>query len=252
MGPALHGVAHRLRVKGRVLASVGCVPGQRGTLRCVVPGCLPRVGARIRWVARATTRSFVFWREGPPVMSGDRRYCRVHVGVCRGFLRPRFFGHWPPPHPQPPPCTSRGPLHVTKCSVCQAAEGRAHAPPSPPAPRMSAPWAAGLSFHNEPPPPRVTFRRVVVPLRGPGQSPARPFACCVGLLLSVGRCGRCSCWCRFRVRGAPPPKKKRSSQPPLRPRSTVAFPCPLGTDLRVNAHVPVPLYQRQTLDGCVV
>ena len=53
-----------------------------------------------------------------------------------------------------------------------------------------------------PPPPCVTFRRVVAPLRGPGQSPVRPFARCVGSLLSVGRCGRCSCWCRFRVRGA--------------------------------------------------
>ena len=49
---------------------------------------------------------------------------------------------------------------------------------------------------------RVTFRLVVVPLRGPGQSPVLPFACCVGSLRSVGRCGRCSCWCRFRVRGA--------------------------------------------------
>ena len=53
-----------------------------------------------------------------------------------------------------------------------------------------------------PPPPRGTFRGVVAPLRGPGQSPVRPFACCVGSLRSVGRCGRCSCWCRFRVRGA--------------------------------------------------
>ena len=52
------------------------------------------------------------------------------------------------------------------------------------------------------PPPCVTFRRVVVPLRGPGQSPVLPFACCVGSMRSVGRCGRCSCWCRFRVRGA--------------------------------------------------
>ena len=51
-------------------------------------------------------------------------------------------------------------------------------------------------------PPRVTFRRVDVPVRGPGQSPVLPFACCVGSLRSVGRCGRCSCWCRFRVRGA--------------------------------------------------
>ena len=53
-----------------------------------------------------------------------------------------------------------------------------------------------------PPPPCVTFRRVVAPLRGPGRSPVLPFACCVGSLRSVGRCGRCSCWCRFRVRGA--------------------------------------------------
>ena len=48
----------------------------------------------------------------------------------------------------------------------------------------------------------MTFRPVVAPLRGPGQSPVLPFACCVGSLHSVGRCGRCSCWCRFRVRGA--------------------------------------------------
>ena len=37
------------------------------------------------------------------------------------------------------------------------------------------------------PAPRVTFRLVVAPLRGPGQSPLLPFACCVVLLLSVGR-----------------------------------------------------------------
>ena len=50
--------------------------------------------------------------------------------------------------------------------------------------------------------PCVTFRRVVVPLRGPGRSPVLPFACCVRSLRSVGRCSRCSCWCRFRVREA--------------------------------------------------
>ena len=49
--------------------------------------------------------------------------------------------------------------------------------------------------------PCVTCRLVVVPLRGPGQSPVLPFACCVGLLLSASRCGRCSCW-SFCVRGA--------------------------------------------------
>ena len=53
-----------------------------------------------------------------------------------------------------------------------------------------------------PPPLCVTFRLVVAPLRGPGQSPVLPFACCVGSPLSVGRCSRCSCRCRFRVRGA--------------------------------------------------
>ena len=42
-------------------------------------------------------------------------------------------------------------------------------------------------------PPCVTFRLVVVSLRGPGQSPVLPFACCVESLLSVGRCGRYSC-----------------------------------------------------------
>ena len=42
----------------------------------------------------------------------------------------------------------------------------------------------------------MTFRLVVAPFRGPGQSPVLPFACCVGSLLSVGRCGRCSCWPR--------------------------------------------------------
>ena len=51
-------------------------------------------------------------------------------------------------------------------------------------------------------PPRVTFRRVAVPLRGPEQSPGLPFACCVGSVPSGGHCGLCSLWCRFRIRGA--------------------------------------------------
>ena len=63
--------------------------------------------------------------------------------------------------------------------------------------RLGLEWVGGWVQ-----PPRVTFRLVVVPLRGPGRSPVLPFACCVGLLRSVGRCGRCSCWCRFRVHGA--------------------------------------------------
>ena len=71
--------------------------------------------------------------------------------------------------------------------------------------RISMQCACGGGVHRAPwpmPPPCVTFRRVVVSLRGPGQSPVLPFACCVGSLRSVGRCGRCSCWCHFCVRGA--------------------------------------------------
>ena len=52
----------------------------------------------------------------------------------------------------------------------------------------------GEGVHGGEAPPRVTFRRVAVPLWGPGQSPVLPFACCVGSLLSVGRCGPGSCW----------------------------------------------------------
>ena len=53
-----------------------------------------------------------------------------------------------------------------------------------------------------PPAPRLTFRRVAVSVRGPGQSPVLPFACCVGSMLSDGRCGLCSLWCCFRISGA--------------------------------------------------
>ena len=80
-------------------------------------------------------------------------------------------------------------------------------PPDPPPRPHSTAHRVHYTIPHQPlwntPPPRVTFRRVAVPLRGPGQSPVRPFACCVGSLRSVGRCGRCSRWCRFCVRGAP-------------------------------------------------
>ena len=46
--------------------------------------------------------------------------------------------------------------------------GRANGPP----------WTAKGSWSSVP--PCVTFRRVAVSLRGPGQSPVLPFACCVG------------------------------------------------------------------------
>ena len=85
------------------------------------------------------------------------------------------------PHMAPPLCG--------KWRKILVAEKRGVVVPNPHAvpPRRSAPC--------------VTFRLVVVSLRGPGQSPVLPFACCVGSLLSDGCCGRCSCWCRFCVRG---------------------------------------------------
>ena len=43
----------------------------------------------------------------------------------------------------------------------------------------------------------MTFRRVAVSLRGPGQSPVLPFVCCVGSLCFLGHCGLSSCWCRI-------------------------------------------------------
>ena len=54
---------------------------------------------------------------------------------------------------------------------------------------LTGPWTVTC-------PPCVTVRRVAASLRGPGQSPVLPSACCVGSLRSDGRCGRCSCWCR--------------------------------------------------------
>ena len=84
-------------------------------------------------------------------------------------------------------------------------QSSAHATcPSSPGTRDAAVLVRGPRDLGPEPPPRpcVTVRRVVVSLRGPGQSPVLPFACCVGSLRSVGPCGRCSCWCRFRVHGA--------------------------------------------------
>ena len=56
---------------------------------------------------------------------------------------------------------------------------------------------------DPPPPPCVTFRLVVAPLRGPGRSPVLPFACCVGALLS----------------DPPPPPARQVGQPQPKPPS---------------------------------
>ena len=113
--------------------------------------------------------------------------------------------------PPPPPAGQTDPVH--KCEGHQCTEESAsgiHQALMRPAPRSKYPSTNNHSTQppgpptapDRPPPPRVTFRRVVVPLWGPGQSPGLPSACCAGSLRSVGRCGRCSCWFRVRVSGA--------------------------------------------------
>ena len=122
--------------------------------------------------------------------------------MCESRRKTRFA---PPPPPDPDPgCWEPRPLRPENCD-CK----NLFYPTSCVLKTISATLGSLRSVcwgtwdpSPRPPPPCVTFRLVVAPLRGPGQSPVLPFACCVGSLLSVGRCGRCSCWCRFRVRGA--------------------------------------------------
>ena len=80
--------------------------------------------------------------------------------------------------------------------LCWLVRGRvlvvaAHSPPHSGCPPPASPCFRGH-----------VVRRVAIFSRGPGQSPVLPFAGCVASLCSHGRCGPCSCWCRFRVRGA--------------------------------------------------
>ena len=91
---------------------------------------------------------------------------------------------------------------VEATCACRSSREAHHGKQYPSGGRMPCGLWWWLISSRTPPLPCVTFCRVVAPLRGPGQSPVLPFACCVGSLRSVGRCGRCSCWCHFRVRGA--------------------------------------------------
>ena len=115
--------------------------------------------------------------------SGFRRPVAVQTLLRLSRYRPHRTWH---------PLTGRGP-----CT------GGFVSNPRPPAFFMTAPGGGGGCKGITPPPPLcVTFRRAAGSLQGPGRSPVRPFACCVGALRSVGRCGRCSCWCCFRIHGA--------------------------------------------------
>ena len=133
-------------------------------------------GARARALAGATARDWARAIEG--VRLGVRQAGRPRRGMSR---RRRCRGSGPANDS----LDRNGVSTLTKRGSCADLM-----------PGTGKPYAAGC------PSPCVTFRLVVAPLRGPGRSPVLPFACCVGSLLSVGRCGRCSCWRRFRVRGA--------------------------------------------------
>ena len=109
----------------------------------------------------------------------------------------------------PPPMEKqkRWPIFVGGEKLVNAANYRREAPsegffPCPPPPPPSPGLRLKEVMPPPPPPPCVTFCRVAVSLRGPGQSPVLPFVCCVGSLPSDGRGGRCSLLSRFRVSGA--------------------------------------------------
>ena len=173
---------------------------------------------------------FIHVQVRPPTRRRSGSYWRVlwptgscHVTTPKGITRvlinrQPFSLHHPSPQPCDGPLVARFPsARSTPVPFTLRGSGAAHGPPAAPALRreqasvLTRPRGVHLHFAvhfggclatGTPPTPRVTFRWVADSLRGPGQSPVLPFACCVGSLSSVGRCGRCSCWCPFRVRGA--------------------------------------------------
>ena len=133
--------------------------------------------------------------QNDPPLSPDRSEVRITGGIA--FFETILFR---------PPVVSHHQSFETTLFGLACHESPFPRPPTPPSSfrgleRPPPPPRAQTVVCPSMPPPCVTFRLVVAPLRGPGQSPVLPFACCVGSLLCVGRCGRCSCWCRFRVRG---------------------------------------------------
>ena len=111
-----------------------------------------------------------------------------------------YLLRWPP-SPQPTPM----PASLPASPACLGF--RLRAPVVPPKllniftiGTFSEGWCSSGPLNPPTPTPCVTFRRIVVPLRSLDSHPFFPSH--AASLLSVGRCGRCSCWCRFRVRGA--------------------------------------------------
>ena len=140
---------------------------------------------------------------------GRNKVRYVHRGIKLGpkiiwSLRPLWLGQgrgnyrgYIPPNPVPP--TARHPSPILSLQ-CQAPPPPTLAAPPPP-PRALDP-RGNIPKATVPSTPCVTFCLVADSLWGGGQSAVLPFTCCIGLLLSVGRCSRCSCWCCFSVHGA--------------------------------------------------
>ena len=149
----------------------------------------PRMARRPRSCAEVWDHDPLTHRTRRPRTATDRTAFPSAAG-----LRPRLrFMNWP----QPPALTT---AHY-RGAPTRPLQGLTR-PVWSQSPPVTPFLIARPAAFRPPPPPCVTFRLVVAPLRGPGRSPVLPFACCVGSLLSVGRCDRCSCWCRFRVSGA--------------------------------------------------
>ena len=149
-------------------------------------------------------------------LAAPSSWCTGVVLVVAGSPLPRHFVLFGGFVPNPPTFSVENPRALGGGGGGSLSSARRRAPPTScwhrvgdsgertvasglPRQRGGGGWSSNA---QRPPPPCVTFRLVVAPLRAPGRSPVLPFACCVGSLLSVGRYGRCSCWCRFRVRGA--------------------------------------------------
>ena len=136
------------------------------------------------------------------LLSWFQRVCGVQENECHQVASMRPLSD----HPLPT-CRKELPHQSLYWRIRGRCTNHSHTTTPSPREVLEWPYAVGGGGGT----PCVTFRLVVAPLRGPGRSPVLPFACCVGSLLSVGHCGRCSCWCRFRVHGAqypPPPQTK--------------------------------------------
>ena len=162
-------------------------------------------------VSRILRRGAVLWRFPLPGEPGVGRPTPTPHGLVQGPSTPQFWGPRlkaaVSPRVSKPSCGAllrHCSLHLVPCHRAPPLRSKRPPPQASPLKRIAllGPTDRRPIAPLETSAPCVTFRLVVFPLQGPGQPPVLPFACCVGSLLSAGRCSRCSCWCRFRVCGA--------------------------------------------------